>query len=68
MFNDFKAKPRVKWFFEPGVDAAHVDLLIRGEFVEGQRASEPVQIDSYLGATSEIQKWPALCVVPQSSV
>lgn len=54
VFNDFKAKSRVKWFFESGVDAAHVGLHIRGDFVEGQRASKPIQIDSYLAATFEI--------------
>lgn len=54
MFNDFKAKSRVKWFFESGVDAAHVGLHITKEVVEGQRASKPIQVDSYLGATSEI--------------
>lgn len=65
---EFKAKCGVKGFFESGVHGPHVCLPIRGEFVEGQRASMPVQIDSYLGATFEIYTCPAFFVVPHSSI
>lgn len=63
--NGVKAKCRVKRLFESGVGAADVLLHIEGECVERQRASRPIQKDSYLGEILEAYRSKSFCIVVQ---